>query len=98
FLYGIGCGLLVFIASERSPRPRLALLRRFAFLGVLGVLHQLLQPGEALLPYAVVGILVLLPSTWIPVRFLAPITSILGGVLLAIGVFIGGGQIGRAHV
>src|SRR5699024_6768164 len=70
---------------------RLALLRRFAFLGVLGVLHQLLQPGEALLPYAVVGILVLLPSTWIPARFLAPIASILGGVLLAIGVFIGGG-------
>src|SRR5699024_6109274 len=54
FLFGIGFGLMWLSASERSPRPRLALLRRFAFLGVLGVLHQLLQPGEALLPYAIV--------------------------------------------
>ena len=93
FLFGIGFGLMWLSASARSPRPRLALLRRFAFLGVLGALHQFLQPGEALLPYAIVGILVLLPSTWIPPRFLAPITSILGGVLLAIGVFIGGGPV-----
>ncbi len=32
----------------------------------LGVVHQLLHPGEALVPYALFGLLVLLPSTWLP--------------------------------
>src|SRR5699024_243030 len=91
FLFGIGFGLMWLSASERSPRPRLALLRRFAFLGVLGVLHQLLQPGEALLPYAIAGIVVLLPSTWIPARFLTPATTVLGGGLLIAAIGSGGG-------
>src|SRR5699024_9327069 len=91
FLFGIGFGLMWLSASERSPRPRLALLRRFAFLGVLGVVHQLLQPGEALLPYAIVGIVVLLPSTWIPARFLTPVTTVLGAVLLIAAIASGGG-------
>lgn len=91
FLFGIGFGLMWLSASERSPRPRLALLRRFAFLGVLGVVHQLLQPGEALLPYAIAGIVVLLPSTWIPARFLTPVTTGLGAVLLIAAIASGGG-------
>lgn len=93
FLFGIGFGLMWLTASERSPRPRLALLRRFGFLAVIGILHQLLQPGEALLPYAIAGIVVLLPSTWIPPRLLAPISSILGGILLAVGILAGGGPV-----
>ncbi|WP_209374620.1 DUF418 domain-containing protein [Brevibacterium renqingii] len=91
FLFGIGFGLMWLSASARSSRPRSALLRRFAFLGVLGGLHQLLQTGEALLPYAIAGIVVLLPSTWIPARFLAPVTSVLGGVLLIAAIASGGG-------
>lgn len=91
FLFGIGFGLMWLTASERSPRPRLALLRRFLFLAVIGLLHQFLQPGEALLPYALVGIVVLLPSTWIPVRLLAPIASVIGSVLLIVGILTGGG-------
>ncbi|GAA4516869.1 hypothetical protein GCM10023159_29070 [Brevibacterium yomogidense] len=91
FLFGIGFGLMWLSASARSPRPRLALLRRFLFLAVIGILHQLLQPGEALLPYALAGIVVLLPATWIPERLLAPIASVIGAVLLAFGVLSGGG-------
>ena len=91
FLFGIGFGLMWLSASERSPRPRLALLRRFAFLGILGGLHQPLQPGEALLPYAIVGIVVLLPSTWIPRRWLNIITGILGAILSAAAIMTGGG-------
>lgn len=90
-LFGIGFGIMWNSAAARSARPRLALLRRFAFLGVLGVLHSFLQPGEALLPYAIVAIVVLLPSTWIPARALAATTSGLGALLLAAGVWQGGG-------
>src|SRR5690625_3602221 len=82
FLFGIGFGLMWLSASERSPRPRLALRRRSAVLGVVGVVAQRLQAGAALLPYATVGIVVLLPSTWLLARFLAPVTTALGAVLL----------------
>ncbi len=91
FLFGIGFGLMWLGAGRRSARPRLALLRRFAFLGILGGLHQLLQPGEALLPYALAGIVLLLPATWIPARLLGWVASVLGAVLLAAGVATGGG-------
>ncbi|UVI35073.1 DUF418 domain-containing protein [Brevibacterium spongiae] len=91
FLFGIGFGLMWLSAGRRSERPRLALLRRFIFLGILGGLHQLLQPGEALLPYALAGIILLLPATWIPPRWLGWVTSVLGGVLLVAGVATGGG-------
>lgn len=90
-LFGIGFGIMWNSARARSPRPRLALLRRFLFLGLLGLGHMLLQPGEALLPYAIAAIVILLPSTWIPARALAVSTSIAGGLLLAAGVSTGGG-------
>ncbi|MCM1014100.1 MULTISPECIES: DUF418 domain-containing protein [unclassified Brevibacterium] len=91
-LFGIGFGIMWHSARRRSPRPRLALLRRFLFLGVLGALHMLLQPGEALLPYAIAALVVLLPSTWLPARVLPAITSGLGALLLIAGVATGGGM------
>lgn len=92
FLFGIGFGLMWLTARDRSPRPRLALLRRFAFLGILGGLHQLLQPGEALLPYALAGIVFLLPATWIADRWRNRIAVVIGVVLLIAGVSTGGGM------
>ena len=92
FLFGIGFGLMWLTARDRSSRPRLALLRRFAFLGILGGLHQLLQPGEALLPYALAGIVILLPATWIADRWRNGVTVVLGVILLAVGVATGGGM------
>ncbi|GAA1849496.1 DUF418 domain-containing protein [Brevibacterium marinum] len=92
-LFGIGFGIMWNSARTRSRRPRLALLRRFLFLGVLGTGHMLLQPGEALLPYAIVAIVILLPSTFIPARVLAVTTAIVGAVLLAAGVWFGGGPV-----
>lgn len=79
-------------ARDRSHRPRLALLRRFAFLGILGGVHQLLQPGEALLPYALAGIVFLLPATWIADRWRNVIATVLGVALLIAGVATGGGM------
>ncbi len=65
-LFGIGFSLIFESAQRRDARPRIVLLRRLLVLLPVGVLHQFFHPGEALTPYAVAGLLVLLPSTWLP--------------------------------
>jgi uncharacterized protein len=65
-LFGIGFGLMWASARNRSPRPRIVMLRRLLFLLLLGIGHNLLQPGEALLPYAIFALLLLLPATFLP--------------------------------
>ena len=65
-LFGVGFGIFLQRAQSKAQRPRLLLLRRLVALGVLGFAHQFLQPGEALLPYALAGIAVLLPLSWAP--------------------------------
>ncbi|SES01462.1 Uncharacterized membrane protein YeiB [Lentzea xinjiangensis] len=65
-LFGIGFALLHRSAATRVDRPRLVLLRRLLALGVAGAAHLLLWWGDILSTYAVVGLLVLLPSTWLP--------------------------------
>ncbi|MFC3688989.1 DUF418 domain-containing protein [Aquipuribacter hungaricus] len=66
-LFGAGSTLVLAAARRRgATHPRVVLLRRLLLLLPLGVAHQLLHPGEALAPYAVVGLVVLLPSTWLP--------------------------------
>jgi uncharacterized membrane protein YeiB len=91
-LFGVGFGMLMLSAPARTPRPRLALLRRLIVLGLLGALHMQLQPGEALLPYAIAGLVVLLPVTFLPPR---PCSRILiaaaGAVLLGAATWTGGG-------
>ncbi|WP_271221190.1 DUF418 domain-containing protein [Streptosporangium carneum] len=66
FLFGLSFVLFLRSAAERTDRPRLVLLRRLAVLGCLGFLHQTVNPGEVLLPYAIFGALVLLPASFAP--------------------------------
>ncbi|MEV0624115.1 DUF418 domain-containing protein [Nonomuraea sp. NPDC050404] len=66
FLFGIGFAIFLESAERRTGRPRVALLRRLVILAAFGLLHQLAQPGEALLPYAIFGVLFLLPATYLP--------------------------------
>lgn len=66
FLFGVSFALFLERAARRSDRPRVILVRRLVALGVLGAVHQLFQPGEALLPYAIVGLVVLLPAASLP--------------------------------
>ncbi|MEU0572293.1 DUF418 domain-containing protein [Nonomuraea sp. NPDC005983] len=66
-LFGVGFSLLLNSAADRAARPRLLLLRRLLALLALGLAHRvLLWEGDILTVYAVVGLLVLLPSTWLP--------------------------------
>jgi uncharacterized protein len=70
-LFGIGFSLLLESAAARTARPRLVLVRRLLILLVLGLAHRLLWAGDILTVYAVVGLVVLVPSTWLPRRAVA---------------------------
>ena len=103
-LFGISFSLIFESARRRHARPRVVLLRRLLVLLPVGVLHWLVYPGEALTPYAVAGLLVLLPSTWLPRWLVAagaavavPATLYLtgGGLLLIPGAFLLGSALVR---
>lgn len=106
-LFGIGFQLLLASAARRTARPRVVLLRRLLVLLPLGLAHQLLHPGEALLSYAVFGLLVLLPSTWLPRWTTAAGAAVLvavalvgagGGIFLVPGLFLLGAALVRYGV
>lgn len=89
FLFGLSTALILDGAAARgTARPRLVLLRRLLALGVLGAAHQLLQPGEALLGYAIVGLVILLPATWLP----RPVIALAGAAAIGLSLaFTDGG-------
>lgn len=84
-LFGVGFGMM-WRSAQRAARPRVVMLRRLVFLLALGVLHTMLQPGEALLIYAIAGIVFALPLTWAP----RGVALGLGGFLTLATVAIGG--------
>ncbi|MFE4055266.1 DUF418 domain-containing protein [Streptomyces sp. NPDC059096] len=107
FLFGLSFALFLESAARRSPRPRLLLARRLVALGVLGLAHQQLHPGEALLPYAVFGLLILLPASWLPTRVVltagllgsvASVTLAGGGMASIPGLFLLGLAVARLGV
>ncbi|WP_207309235.1 DUF418 domain-containing protein [Rhodococcoides fascians] len=88
-LFGIGFAMFYESAARRVIRPRLLLLllRRLLLLLAIGIPFNVLQPGSALLPLAVVGLVVLLPSTWMSRRVsaVAAVALIVGSLLLTGG-------------
>ncbi|MFW5420014.1 DUF418 domain-containing protein [Nocardiopsis sp. CNT-189] len=107
FLFGIGFAIFLDSAADRHPRPRLLLLRRLVALGLLGALHQTVHPGEALLPYAVFGLLVLVPASFLPrwavlaggaAGAVAGVTLVSGGMMLIPGMFLLGMAAARYRV
>ncbi|KAB2351852.1 DUF418 domain-containing protein [Actinomadura rudentiformis] len=66
FLFGVGFALFLRAASAQTDHPKLVMLARLGFLLPIGLAHQMVQPGEVLLPYAIVGVLVLLPASFLP--------------------------------
>ncbi len=93
-LFGIGFGLLWDAAVRRAAKPKVAMLRRLLFLLALGAGHQLLQPGEALLPYAICGLVLLLPVTFLPdTRAVQATLAALGAIGVVIGTVMGGGVV-----
>ncbi|SDJ03378.1 DUF418 domain-containing protein [Nonomuraea jiangxiensis] len=77
-LFGVGFSLLLDSAAGRTARPRVLLLRRLLVLLALGLAHMfLLWRGDILTFYAVFGLLVLLPSTWLPRWAVAGLAAVL---------------------
>ncbi|MEU4509256.1 DUF418 domain-containing protein [Nonomuraea wenchangensis] len=86
-LFGVGFALLMESAAARGASPRLILLRRLGTLLAIGLAHHvLLWQGEILTVYAVLGLLILLPSTWLPRWAVAGLSA----ALLATSLLVGG--------
>ncbi|MGH3390112.1 MAG: DUF418 domain-containing protein [Actinomadura sp.] len=84
-LFGVGFGIFLRSAAGHVDPPRILMVRRLFALAVFGFLHQTLQPGEVLLPYAIFGLIVLLPLS-----FLGPLESVLIGALVTVlGLVVG---------
>jgi uncharacterized protein len=91
FLFGMSLWIVLDGAHVRSPRPGLVLVRRLLGLAAIGGLLMLVYPGNVLLEYAVVGLLML------PVVYFAPRWVTLGaGVALTAVAYamFGGGLAG----
>ena len=89
-LFGLGFGLFLRSAVRRTSSPRVLVVRRLLALAVFGALHHLLQPGEVLLPFAITGLVVLLPLSYAP----GWVNVVVGGVLTVGGVLVGVGGFG----
>lgn len=87
-LFGLSFGMLWRAGRDTRFRPRAALARRAALLVILGLPHQLLAPGEALLIYGLSGLIFLLPSTFLPRRFAAPVLGVVGVIGIVAGLAI----------
>lgn len=87
FLFGLSFGIFLHAAREKIAHPRVIMLARLGFLICFGALHRLLQPDEVLFTYGVVGIVVLLPASFMP----GWAVLVLGGMGTAAGVMVGGG-------
>ncbi|MGW5689086.1 DUF418 domain-containing protein [Nonomuraea sp. NPDC003754] len=107
-LFGVGFSLLLDSAGRKVPHPRVLLLRRLLALLAIGLVHMfVLWRGDILTIYAVVGLLVLLPSTWLPRWAVAGLAAVLlvlppilggNGVPLVPGLFLLGSALTRYGV
>ncbi|GAB1822421.1 DUF418 domain-containing protein [Herbidospora sp. RD11066] len=70
FLFGVSFALFL-----RAHDDRLIMLRRLAVLALFGVGHWWLMPGEVLLPYAMFGVFVLVPASYLP-KWLNPVLGL----------------------
>jgi uncharacterized membrane protein YeiB len=86
-LFGVGFGIFLHRAALRTDRPRLVLARRLAVLLLIGLAHFVFHPGEALTAYALAGLLVLLPLSYLGGRmaFVVAIALLLLGSQLVVG-------------
>ncbi|MEF2290606.1 MULTISPECIES: DUF418 domain-containing protein [Virgibacillus] len=84
FLFGLGIWIFLSRAKEKNDRPYALFIRRMLILGIAGGIHQVINPGEALLIYAILG----LPVVFFD-KFPKHINLILGIAGVITGSFFG---------
>lgn len=87
-LFGAGFGIFLRRAAAHTERPRLVLARRLLVLLVIGAVHFVFHPGEVLTAYAVFGLLVLLPVSYLRGR---------PALVVAVVLLLVGAQIVRGY-
>ncbi|MBM7646616.1 putative membrane protein YeiB [Scopulibacillus daqui] len=86
FLFGIGFYIFITRAKNRGDNSTILFIRRLTVLLIIGLIHHQFQPGEALLPYAIFGFIL------IPFYRLKPIINfVIAVILLVLFLLIGGG-------
>jgi uncharacterized protein len=90
-LFGIGFGIFLRRAAQRTDRPRVILARRLGWLFLIGLAHFALHPGEALTAYALAGLLVLIPLSFLGGRAALAVAVVL--LLLGAQLVVGYGPI-----
>src|SRR5699024_1509725 len=78
--FGLGIWIFLSRAKEKRGHPYVLFIRRMVILAIVGALHQLINPGEALLVYALMGI---------PVVFLDKIPKKFNLMLGIAGIILG---------
>lgn len=105
FLFGIGFYIFLSRAKEKGTRSNVLFVRRLLVLMAMGIVHQPFHPGEALLPYAVFGFL-LMPfqklrpavNVTIALVLLVPAAYYGGKLLLILPLFLLGLAVGQYGV
>ncbi|WP_301925398.1 DUF418 domain-containing protein [Corynebacterium glaucum] len=91
FLFGIGFCMIMQSARRRGVSEPRVMARRLAPLLLLGIAHQFLHPGEALMFYAEFGFVVLFPLTFVrDTQRRRTIATWLGVILTLAGAPLGG--------
>lgn len=80
FLFGVGIWIFYSRAKEKNDCPSTLFVRRMLILFAVGVVHQVIHPGEALLFYSILGI---------PVFFLHRIPKFVNLLVGIMGVAVG---------
>ena len=86
-LFGIGFGIFLRRAALRTHRPRVILARRLGWLFLIGLAHFAVHPGEALTAYALAGLVVLIPLSFLGGRaaLAVAVALLLLGAQLVVG-------------
>ncbi|WP_398573967.1 DUF418 domain-containing protein [Staphylococcus equorum] len=85
FLFGVGFYIFIRNAKAKQLNSNIVFIRRLVILACFGILHQMLQPGEALLLYSIIGLILLAICLYIGSKTILPIPYFILG--LAAGQF-----------
>src|SRR5699024_9744267 len=84
FLFGFGIWFFLSRAKEKRGHPYVLFIRRMVILAIVGALHQLINPGVALLIYAILGMCVVILD-----KVAKKLNLMLGIARISLGSYIG---------